>query len=87
MWRAAFPVLVLAGAASPAIAGGAGDDPKQILAAQLRDQGYECDQPQSASQDMTASKPDEAVWVVQCENAKYRVHLVPDMAARVERIK
>ena len=32
------------------------------------------------------SKPDEAVWVVQCEDAKYRVRLVPDLAAKVERI-
>ena len=87
MRRVAFAVLFLLGAGSPVLAGGAGDDPKETLAAQLRDQGYDCDHPQSASQDMKASKPDEAVWVVQCENAKYRVHLVPDMAARVERIE
>jgi hypothetical protein len=87
MRRVAFAAFVLLGTASPVIAGGAGDDPKEILAAQLRDQGYDCDQPQSASQDMKASKPDEAVWVVQCEKAKYRVHLVPDMAARIERIE
>jgi hypothetical protein len=32
---------------------------KNILAAQLRDQGYECDQPKSAERDIQASKPDE----------------------------
>jgi hypothetical protein len=34
---------------------------KNILAAQLRDQGYECDQPKSAERDIQASKPDEEV--------------------------
>jgi hypothetical protein len=62
------------------------DSPKNIIAAQIRDQGYKCDSPQSADQDMQASKPDEAVWVIQCEDASYRVRLVPDMAATVERI-
>jgi hypothetical protein len=62
------------------------DSPKNIIAAQIRDQGYKCDSPQSADQDMQASKPDEAVWVIQCEDASYRVRLVPDMAASVERI-
>ncbi len=42
--------------------------------------------PQSADQDMQASKPDEAVWIIRCEDATYRVRLVPDMAAAVERI-
>jgi hypothetical protein len=36
--------------------------------------------------DVQASTPDEAVWVVQCENAKYRIRLVPDMAAKVEQL-
>src|SRR5262249_20807021 len=35
---------------------------KTILAAQLRDQGYDCDQPKSAARDIQASKPDEQVW-------------------------
>ena len=63
------------------------EDPKNIIAAQLRDQGYQCDQPQSAVHDLEASKPDEAVWVLQCENAKYRLRLVPNLAAKVERIQ
>jgi len=62
------------------------ESPKNIIAAQIRDQGYKCDSPQSADQDMQASKPDEAVWVIHCEDATYRVRLVPDMAAAVERI-
>jgi hypothetical protein len=62
------------------------ESPKDVLAAQLRAQGYACDHPQSAEQDANASQPDEAVWVVQCEGAKYRLRLVPDMGAKVERI-
>jgi hypothetical protein len=62
------------------------EDPTNILVAQLRDQGYECNRPKSAERDVQASKPDEEVLIVQCENAKYRVRLDPDMAAKVERI-
>jgi hypothetical protein len=76
-------LLVAALAASPvAVMAAAGDDPKNI--AQIRAQGYACDQPQSAEQDAQASKPNEDVWVLQCEGAKYRVRIVPDMGAQVE---
>lgn len=72
---------------SAALAGATGgDDPKNVIAAQIRDQGFQCDDPQSATQDMQDSKPDEAVWVLQCETTRYRVRLVPDMAAKVERL-
>lgn len=87
MWRVAVAILGLVGAGGTAIAAGpSGADTQNILAAQLRDQGYTCDQPQSAERDVQASTPDEAVWVVQCENAKYRMRLDPDMAAKVERL-
>jgi hypothetical protein len=59
---------------------------KDVIAAQIRDQGYACEKPQSATRDEQASRPDEAVWILQCESAKYRVRLDPDMAAKVERI-
>jgi hypothetical protein len=87
MTRVALAILGLVGAGGAAIAAGpSGGDTQNILAAQLRDQGYTCDQPQSAERDVQASTPDEAVWVVQCENDKYRMRLVPDMAAKVERL-
>jgi hypothetical protein len=57
----------------------------EILAAQIRRQGYRCDGPLTAERDAERSKPDEAVWVLKCANATYRIRLVPDMAARVER--
>ncbi len=56
------------------------------IAAQIRSQGYACDQPQSATRDPQASRPDEEVWLLRCEGASYRVRLIPDMAAQVERI-
>lgn len=63
-----------------------GESPKDDIAAQIRRQGYACDQPQSATRDVQASKPDEAVWLLRCGNASYRVRLMPDMAAQVEHV-
>jgi hypothetical protein len=62
------------------------EDPTNIVADQIRAQGYKCDSPQSAKQDAQASKPDEAVWILQCESGSYRVRLIPDMAAKVEKL-
>jgi hypothetical protein len=62
------------------------ESPKDDIAAQIRAQGYACDQPQSATRDAQASKPNEEVWILRCEGASYRVRLIPDIAARVERI-
>ena len=86
--RLALAVLLLPFLSTASQAGGGtgGDDPKNIIAAQIREQGYQCDSPQSATQDMQASRPDEAVWTIVCEAASYRVRLDPDMAAKVERL-
>ncbi|MGD9502140.1 MAG: hypothetical protein AB7V40_06600 [Methyloceanibacter sp.] len=87
MRRIVLAVLGSVSAGCVALAAGTQDqDTANILAAQLRDQGYVCDQPKSAEQDAQASKPDEEVWVVQCENARYRMRLHPDMAADIERL-
>lgn len=86
MFRSAFPVIAAIGSfagLSQALA----EDPKNVIAAQLRAQGYQCEQPQSAVRDVKASKPNETVWVIECERAKYRVRLTPDLAAKVERIQ
>ena len=58
--------------------------PAEIIAAQIRDQGYSCDKALSAERD--GQRSDDVVWILKCENAKYRVRLVPDMAAHVERL-
>jgi hypothetical protein len=56
------------------------------LAAQVRRQGHACDRALSAVRDRSRSKPDEAVWVLKCGNATYRMRLIPHQAARVERL-
>ena len=60
------------------------EDPTNIVADQIRAQGFKCDAPQGVKRDGQASKPDEAVWILQCESGSYRVRLTPDMAAKVE---
>jgi hypothetical protein len=62
------------------------EDAKDIVAAQIRSQGYECISPQSARREPKASRPDEIVWLLQCEGATYRVRLIPHLAAKVERV-
>jgi hypothetical protein len=59
----------------------------ELLAAQIRDQGYHCAKAVSAQRDKARSKPDEAVWLLQCDTHTYRIRLIPDMAARVKRLK
>ncbi|MCP3380779.1 MULTISPECIES: hypothetical protein [unclassified Bradyrhizobium] len=63
------------------------ETPKDELAAQIRIQGFACDQPLRATRDAKRSRPDHAVWVLKCSNATYRVGRAPDMAANVQRLK
>jgi hypothetical protein len=60
--------------------------PGDILAVRLRQQGHRCDAPVTADRDAARSKPDEAVWMLKCANASYRMRLAPDMAAMIERL-
>jgi hypothetical protein len=60
--------------------------PQEDLAAQIREQGYRCDKPLSAQKDIGRSKPDQAVWVLKCKTATFRIRLNPDMAAQVKRL-
>ena len=63
------------------------ETPQGMLAAQIRMQGFACDKPLSAVRDAKRSKPDHSVWILKCENATYRISRVPDMAAKVERLR
>jgi hypothetical protein len=63
------------------------DAPAEIVAAQIRTQGYACTSPVAAVRDRAASRPNETVWVLSCGNARYRVRLVPDMAAQVTQLE
>ncbi|WP_046866653.1 hypothetical protein [Microvirga massiliensis] len=75
----ALAILVSGGRVAPAQ-----DMPPEILASQLRGQGYRCDAPVTAQRDAQLSKPEEAAWILKCANASYRMRLIPDMAARIE---
>ena len=66
-------------AADPAVS-------KEVIAVQLRKQGFECKNPESAEREKQDSKPDETVWLLTCEGARYKVQLIPKMAAKVERL-
>jgi hypothetical protein len=63
------------------------DSAAAIVAAQIRSQGYACTQPVAAVRDQAASRPNVTVWVLTCANARYRVRLVPDMAAQVTQLE
>ncbi len=67
-----------------AAAAQAQEAPKDVIAAHVRLQGYPCDAPKTARRNPSASRPDEAVWVLVCANARYRIRLVPDMADFIE---
>lgn len=77
-------VAALAGAPSPARLQTPADD----VAAQVRSQGHQCDQPVSATRDVELSRPDSAVWVLKCANGSYRVRLNPDgMGAGIDTLQ
>lgn len=81
-------VLAIGLAASVVVPVAAADDgPQESLAAQVRIQGHACGKPQKAERDAALSKPDEAVWTLTCDNATYRLRLIPHMAARIEQIR
>jgi hypothetical protein len=60
---------------------------KNMLAAQIRTQGFACDKPLRATRDTKLSKPNYAVWILKCENAVYRIGRYPNLAAKVEEIR
>ena len=59
------------------------ETPTEIVAAKIRMQGFACDKAVSAERDRAASKPNAAVWRLECADYSYRVRLVPNMAADV----
>jgi hypothetical protein len=77
-------MLVMVGGAFADSASAAANGPAYDLAAQIRTQGYTCKRPISAKRDPKLSKTDEAVWLLACRGANYRIRLHPDMAANVK---
>ena len=80
-------VLLLEDGPLEFIATVAAQTPKDMIAAQIRIQGFVCDKAQRAVRDAKLSKPDHDVWVLTCKNATYRVSRYPDMAAKVELLR
>ena len=80
-------VMALTTAAFWSAAYAAGPSPKDDIAAQIRTQGYVCEQPLRAARDARRSRPDYQVWILKCSNATYRVSRYPDLAAKVEVLK
>ncbi|KAB2912301.1 MAG: hypothetical protein F9K29_19800 [Hyphomicrobiaceae bacterium] len=68
-------------------AAGALENPADIIAAHIRQQGYACNDALQAIRSRRASRPNQAAWILRCDNATYRVRLIPDMAAHVEVVK
>ena len=64
-----------------------GEDPTDIIAAQIRAQGYACDNPKGAKRDPDLSQGEDTGWILDCGDATYKVKLVPDMAATVKKIE
>jgi hypothetical protein len=65
-----------------------GDEPTpDLLASQIRDQGFACGKPESAEREVKVSRPNEAVWILTCENDTYRMTVIPDMAAKIEKLR
>lgn len=62
------------------------ETPKEVIADQIRRQGFSCDNALSAEREREHSKPNESVWILKCDKARYRVRIIPDMAADVERL-
>ena len=89
-FRAAILAAILAGSVTAGAAQDTVDtvDPETaaIVATEIRHQGFRCDAPHSATRDKAASQPDITVWIITCDNATYRVRLIPDMAAQIEEI-
>lgn len=93
MWKPEYCALVLIGligliAPRPVVAQQmAADSVKGMLAAQIRTQGFACDEALKARRDSKRSRPDLGVWVLQCNNATYRISRAPDMSAKVEPLR
>ena len=60
------------------------EDPKEILAASVRQHGHVCDHPKSAKPDPQNTSPGEKAWILHCEKRAYKVKFTGDTGAHVE---
>jgi hypothetical protein len=82
----AAAISALIAASTPGYTADPHEVSKDIIAVQIRKQGFKCETPQSAERDPTSGNPDDQLWILKCEDASYRVHLIPDMGAEVEKL-
>lgn len=87
MRKLAAGAVVLALGALPVLDAFAEENVAEVIAVHVRDQGHACDKAESAKRDEKASRPGEAAWVLTCSNAVYRVRLIPDMSAKIEKVE
>ena len=57
-----------------------------VVANQVRLQGHKCDKPSAVERDVFLSKPGLPVWVLTCDEGRYRVELIPHKQARVTQL-
>jgi len=62
----------------------ADETPADVIAVEVRKHGLPCKNPHDAQRDKSAA--DIGVWTIVCEGATYRVHMIPDMGSKVEKI-
>jgi hypothetical protein len=79
-------VLVALAPALP-VAALAQDTDVSIIAAQVRSQGFACDNPTGAERVADESAPDQQVYTLACDGVTYRVKLIPDMAAEITKVE
>ena len=72
----AVAIAACAGTAPPA--GAQDKQAVSILADAVRVRGFTCEKPKNARREPKKSQPDEAVWLIDCGNATYRIRFAGD---------
>lgn len=60
------------------------EDPVDVLASAVRQQGYVCDHPKGAKPDPENTSPGEEAWILHCEEQAFKVKFMGDTGANVE---
>jgi len=80
------PIVAALVAATGAANAMAQDDPTDLVAIAIRDNGQPCTNPTDARRDAEASSPDEQAWTISCDEGSYRVKFMGDTGAEVTAI-
>ena len=73
---AAVVIAAIGGTVPPA--GAQDKQAVSILADAVRARGFSCEKPKNVRREQKKSRPDEAVWLIDCGNATYRVRFAGD---------